>query len=69
MAGRFRFRLEAVRRVRKQSQDVQRRMVADAVQAVQEVENRMGRMTEELAMTMDRSHLPERGKPWCASTM
>ena len=55
MAGRFRFRLEAVRRVRKQAQDVQRRMVADAVQAVQEVENRMGRMNEDLALTMDRS--------------
>lgn len=55
MAGRFRFRLEAVRRVRKQALDAQRRVVADAVQAVQEVENRMGRLTEELDLTMDRS--------------
>lgn len=55
MAGRFRFRLEAVRRVRKQTQDTQRRVVAGAVQAVQEVENRMGRLTEELDLTMDRS--------------
>ncbi len=55
MAGRFRFRLEAVRRVRKQAQDTQRRVVAGAVQAVQEVENRMGRLTEELNLTMDRS--------------
>lgn len=55
MAGRFRFRLEAVRRVRKQTQDTQRCVVADAVQAVQEVENRMGRLTEELDLTMDRS--------------
>ncbi|MCH8148635.1 MAG: hypothetical protein IH987_11665, partial [Planctomycetes bacterium] len=55
MAGRFRFRLEAVRRVRKQAQDVRRRMVADAVRAVQEVENRMGRLNADLAQTMDRS--------------
>lgn len=55
MAGRFRFRLEVVRRVRKQAQDMQRRVVADAIQAAQEVENRMGRLTEELDRTMDRS--------------
>ncbi len=55
MAGRFRFRLEAVRRVRKQTQDTQRRVVADAARAVQEVGKRMGRLTEELDLTMDRS--------------
>ena len=55
MAGKFRFRLEAVRRVRKQAQDAQRRVVADAAASVQELENRMGRLTEELDLTMDRS--------------
>lgn len=55
MAGRFRFRLEVVRRVRKQAQDAQRRVVADAVQSVKNLESRIGRLTSDLHRTMDRT--------------
>ena len=63
MAGRFRFSLEVVRRVRRQAQDAQRRAVADAVRTVTAVENRIEQLTRELADTMDRTrdvHRPGR---------
>lgn len=55
MAGKFRFRLEVVRRVRKQAQDAQRRVVADAVQRVKNLESRIDRLTSDLHRTMDQT--------------
>ena len=55
MAKRFRFRLEVVRQLRQQAQDTQRRVVADAARAVTRVDERIARMTQELADTVDRS--------------
>jgi flagellar FliJ protein len=55
MAGQFRFRLEVVERLRRQAQDAQRRVVADAVRAVQRVETRIEHLTRQLADTMDRA--------------
>lgn len=45
MARRFRFRLETVRRLRKQTMDAQRRVVAVAVRAVTLVEERIAVLT------------------------
>lgn len=53
MPGRFRFRLEVVRRVRRQAQDEQRRVVADVVQAVAAAEQRVAGMTQALAETIE----------------
>ena len=55
MAGKFRFRLEVVRRVRKQAQDAQRRVVADAVESIKKLESRIGQLTSDLHRTMDRT--------------
>ena len=55
MAGRFRFRLEVVRRIRQQAQDAQRRVVADAVRAVGAVEQRIDRLTQTLSNTVEQA--------------
>ena len=48
MAKVFRFRLEVVERVRAQSVDKQRRVVADAVRALTTAEQRVANVTDEL---------------------
>ena len=55
MAGRFRFRLEVVRRIRRQAQDAQRRVVADAIRAVGTVEQRIDRLTQTLGNTVEQA--------------
>jgi flagellar FliJ protein len=62
MAGRFRFRLEVVRRIRQQAQDAQRRVVADAARAVGVVEAQIDRLTHTLGDTVDRARETQRGK-------
>ena len=53
MAGGFRFRLDAVERLRRQDRDGQRRKVAEAARDVQHVENRIALLTQQLADTVD----------------
>ena len=53
MAGRFRFRLGVVERLRRQARDSQRRVVADAVRGVRHVEQRIAGLTRQLAETVD----------------
>ena len=55
MAGRFRFRLDVVERLRRQAQDARRRVVADALRAVKRVEARIDQLTRQLGDTMDRA--------------
>lgn len=55
MARRFRFRLETVRRLRKQALDAQRRVVADAVQALVRVEERIAALTRTWHGMVDQS--------------
>lgn len=55
MARRFRFRLETVRKLRRQAQDVQRRAVADVVRTVGLVEERIAGLTRQLHGTTDQS--------------
>jgi len=55
MARRFRFRLETVRRLRKQALDAQRRVVADAVQALVRVEERIAVLTRRWHGVVDQS--------------
>lgn len=55
MARRFQFRLETVRRLRRQARDVQRRVVADAVRAATTVELRIAGFLRRLQGTLDRS--------------
>lgn len=55
MARSFRFRLETVRRLRKQALDVQRRVVAEAVQAVAGVEERIAELTRSWHGAADQS--------------
>ena len=62
MAGRFRFRLEVVRRIRQQAQEAQRRVVADAVHAVGAVETRIDRLTHTLGDTVERAREAQRGR-------
>ena len=62
MAGRFRFRLEVVRRVRQHAQDAQRRVVADAVRAVTAVEQRIERLTQALGDTVEQARGAQRAK-------
>ncbi|UCE60336.1 MAG: flagellar export protein FliJ [Phycisphaerales bacterium] len=52
MAG-FRFKLEVVRRLRKQAQDTQRRAVAGAIRSVVRVEDRIARLGREVQSTLD----------------
>ena len=52
MAG-FRFKLEVVRKLRKQAQDAQRRVVADAVRSVVGVEDRIAHLGREVQATID----------------
>ncbi|MCH8966651.1 MAG: flagellar export protein FliJ [Planctomycetes bacterium] len=53
MAGGFRFRLDAVERLRRQDRDGKRRKVAEAARDVQHVENRIALLTQQLADTVD----------------
>ena len=53
MAKKFRFRLEAVRKVRAQERDVHRRAVADAVRAASRVEARLAQLSDELRATLN----------------
>jgi len=55
MARGFQFRLEVVRRVRKQAQDAQRRAVGDAVRAVRKVEGRIADLKSDLDRSVRRS--------------
>ncbi len=55
MAKRFRFRLEAVQRVRTQKRDAQRREVAAAAQRATDVEQRLGQLGDTLRATLDGS--------------
>jgi flagellar export protein FliJ len=55
MARRFRFRLEAVRKLRERERDGQRRVVADAQREVRRIEQRIALLTEQLHGTIDRS--------------
>lgn len=55
MAGAFRFRLEAVGRVRRHALDAQRRAVAQASRALGEVEDRIAQLTRALRETVDQS--------------
>lgn len=48
MPGRFRFRLEAVRKVRRQAQDAQQRAVAGILREIGQTEAGVRRLTEEL---------------------
>ena len=48
MARRFRFRLETVRRLREQARDKEQRIVAGAVRAVKQIEERIVRLSGEL---------------------
>jgi len=52
MAVKFRFRLDAVRKLRQMEQDVRRRAVAEAVQALARVEARIARLSQELKQTL-----------------
>ncbi|MBU0717083.1 MAG: flagellar export protein FliJ [Planctomycetes bacterium] len=53
MAGRFRFRLEVVRRIRRQAQEVQRRVVAESIRAAAVAEERINQLTQDLRHTVD----------------
>ncbi len=55
MARRFRFRLETVRRLRRQARDAQRRVVADAVRAATTVELRVAGFVRQLQGALDHS--------------
>ena len=52
MAGRFRFQLEVVRKLRQEAMDTQRRTVAHAIGAVRRTERRVEQLTEELRATI-----------------
>ena len=60
MAKRFRFRLEVVRKLREQGRDAQRRVVADALRALNSVEERIDRLTQELRGTLQRARSEQR---------
>ena len=55
MARKFRFRLETVQRLRQQSRDVQRRVVAEHVRAVEVVRWRIDSLTDAMTVTVDAS--------------
>ena len=55
MARKFRFRLETVLRLRQRARDAQRRVVANAVQSVTRVEERIDELTRQLQGTIERS--------------
>jgi len=55
MARRFRFRLEAVRKLRERERDTQRRTVGEAARQVRQAEERIALLTEQLQGTMDQS--------------
>jgi flagellar FliJ protein len=55
MAAGFRFRLEVVRRIRKQAQDVQRREVADAVRSLSAVQDRLAALEGQLHVTVNQT--------------
>ena len=60
MAKRFRFSLEVVRKLRQQSQDVQRRRVADSIRAARRVEVRIDQLTQTLRNTVDQKRDEQR---------
>ena len=62
MAGRFRFRLDVVERLRRQARDARRRVVGDAVRAVQSVEHRIDQLARQLAETFDRTRGVQRAE-------
>ena len=62
MARGFRFRLEVVRRLRKQAQDAQRRVVAGAVRSVAEAQNRLTELAGELRSTVGRTRETQRAR-------
>lgn len=53
MAQQFRFRLEAVQKLRVQTRDRQRRVVAEAVQQVARMEEHMAQLNRELRNSME----------------
>ena len=53
MAKRFRFRLDVVERVRRQTRDQHRRVVADAVRAVRQVEDHMASLSDQSRRCVD----------------
>ncbi len=55
MARRFRFRLEAVQRIRTDERDRRRRVVAEAVRAIQSVQQRIDDCNEQLRASVDRT--------------
>lgn len=55
MARGFQFRLEVVRRVREQAQNTQRKVVADAIRALQKVEKRIEQLHQSLHRSICRS--------------
>lgn len=55
MARRFRFRLEAVQRIRKDDRDRRRRGVAEAVRAIRSVQQRIDDCNEQLRASVDRT--------------
>jgi flagellar FliJ protein len=63
MAKRFRFRLDAVERVRRQRRDEQRRAVAEAIRAVQQVDEHMARLNEQIRRSMEEAVAGQRGGP------
>lgn len=55
MARGFRFRLEVVRRIRERERDAQRRALAHALRAVGQVEERIDRLTGQLAESFNQT--------------
>ncbi len=55
MARRFRFRLEAVQRIRTDDRDRRRRGVAEAVRAIRSVQQRIDDCNEQLRASVDRT--------------
>ncbi len=55
MVRRFRFRLETVLKLRQRARDQQRRVVAEALRVVAQIETRMTQLTHQLHETIDQS--------------
>lgn len=63
MARRFDFKLEAVRTVRRQTRDAQRRVVGEAARAVAGVEERIARLNQYLKGAADQARALQRPGP------
>jgi len=61
MARRFRFRLETVRKLRQQALEQQRRVVAEAVQMVSRIEDRIAHLNHQLYETVSRVRHMQQG--------